>query len=186
VSRVVLLDRDGVINVDRADFVRRPEDWEPIPGSGAAIARLNDAGIPVAVCSNQSGVGRGLMTREDLCRVHEAMTRSLADAGAHLDLVAVCPHAPDVGCSCRKPAPGLLRQAMTALGVSPALCYFVGDSERDLVAARAAGVRPVLVRTGKGMMTERSLAAESLARVVCFDDLAAFVEDLLASGLQRP
>ena len=107
---MVVLDRDGVINRESADFIKTPDEWIPLPGSLEAIARLTRAGYPVSVATNQSGVGRGLFDRDALDAIHDKMRRAVESAGGDLAGIFFCPHAPDEGCDCRKPEPGLLRQ----------------------------------------------------------------------------
>jgi len=172
----VLLDRDGVINQDSAAYIRCLDDWQPLPGSLAAIARLTRAGIPVAVCTNQSAIARGLMPATALDAIHQHMAAAIEAAGGRLAGVFVCPHGPADQCSCRKPAPGLVHQALQALGCPGGAALFIGDSRRDLDAARAAGVTPWLVRTGNGRATETDPGAS----VAVHDDLAAAVEAVLA------
>ena len=178
--RLVVLDRDGVINEERLDYIRSPDEWQPLPGSLAAIARLCHAGLAVAVATNQSGVGRGLMSRSDLDSVHRKMREKVREAGGELSGVFFCPHAPGEGCRCRKPLPGLLEQIEAALGLPVAGSYMVGDSLTDLQAAAAAGALPALVRTGFGSATERQLPANMDAPV--FDDLGGFADWLLGAG----
>jgi len=175
-QRVVVLDRDGVINRDSPDFIRSPEAWEPLPGSLEAIARLCRGGFTVAVATNQSGVGRGLLSAATLDAIHDRMRGAVAAAGGELAGVFACPHAPDAGCDCRKPAPGLLRQVEHALGVSLRGCPVIGDSGRDLDAARAVGARPILVCTGNGAATARAREHEDLE---CYADLAACADRLV-------
>ena len=176
--RLIILDRDGVINQDSDDFIKSPQEWQPIPGSLEAIARLSRADYRVVVATNQSGVARGLFDLETLMAIHDKMHRLVAEAGGHIEAVFYCPHGPDDGCDCRKPRPGMFcdisRRLMVDLDGVPA----VGDSLRDLQAARAAGATPLLVRTGKG---RRTLARpETVTGIDVFDDLAAVVDQLLA------
>lgn len=178
--RLVILDRDGVINYERADFIRSANQWRPLPGSLEAITRLNAAGLAVAVATNQSGVGRGLMSLRDLRAIHDKMARAVRAAGGELAAVHFCPHAPRRGCRCRKPLPGLLEQIEVALGLPVAGEYMVGDSLRDLQAAAAAGALPILVRTGFGADTERQPGAE--CAVETFDDLGEFADWLLGTS----
>ncbi len=177
-TRLILLDRDGVINYDSPDYVKDVHEWTPIPGSLDAIARLKQAGCLVAVCSNQSGVGRGILSEQALERIHARMRSELADRGARLDALYYCPHRPEDGCRCRKPRPGMLQDAMQSLGVPPAETVFVGDRLTDVEAAVSAGCRPVLVRgrPPDGRLEEHAgaLGAERVA-----EDLAAFVDTLL-------
>ncbi|PWG63392.1 D-glycero-beta-D-manno-heptose-1,7-bisphosphate 7-phosphatase [Spiribacter halobius] len=175
---VVLLDRDGVINADSPEHIRSAADWQPLPGSLAAIARLHEADIPVAVCTNQSGLARGLFGHADLAAIHQRMEGAIDEAGGALAGVFVCPHGPDAGCDCRKPRPGLLLRALETLAVPPHQAAFVGDSARDVAAAEAAGVEPILVRTGNG----RETAAAWPWPVATFDDLGMAV----AALLERP
>lgn len=148
--KAVLLDRDGVINFDSPDYILSPEHWLPIPGSLEAIACLNQAGLKVAVCSNQSGLGRGMMDQSAFTAIEAKMLGAVNKAGGHLDALCYCPHHPDEGCACRKPKPGLLINALAKLGVNADEAIMVGDSLRDVQAAKAAGVKAVLVRSGYG------------------------------------
>ena len=157
--RLVMLDRDGVINADSAAYVKSVAEWQPLPGAIAAIARLCEAGVQVTVCTNQSGVGRGLFALTELQAIHDALHRSLAGFGARLSLLSYCPHAPDAGCACRKPAPGMLRSQLDLLAIDARDACFIGDSRRDLEAAAAAGVTPLLVRTGNGEALATALRA---------------------------
>jgi D-glycero-D-manno-heptose 1,7-bisphosphate phosphatase len=177
-SRLVVLDRDGVINLDREDGVRSLEDWLPIRGSLEAMARLYRAGFTITVATNQSAVARGLLSLDTLGRIHARMRGEVGRLGGRIAGVYVCPHAPDAGCECRKPAPGLLHRIARELDVELAGAYLVGDSERDLVSARQVMACPVLVRTGNGRKTIASRVEIEGVRV--FDDLAAFAEALLA------
>jgi D-glycero-D-manno-heptose 1,7-bisphosphate phosphatase len=151
--KLVVLDRDGVINVDSDQYIKSPEEWKPIAGSLEAIARFTQAGFRVVVATNQSGVGRGLFDMATLNAMHEKMHKAVNQLGGRIDAVFFCTHAQDAGCACRKPQPGMLLEIAerfdVALGGVPA----IGDSLRDLQAASAAGARPVLVLTGKGEQT---------------------------------
>jgi len=173
-SRVVILDRDGVINEDSPAYVKSPEEWHPIPGSLEAMARLTAGGFKVYIATNQAAVGRGLITREVLEAIHARLTASVESAGGRIDGLAYCPHHPDDGCGCRKPAPGLIHALARDHGFDPVSVPFVGDSRRDIDAAEAAGCEPLLVRTGNGRETE-------IVRpdVRAFDDLAAVADCLL-------
>lgn len=175
---MVVLDRDGVINRESEDFIKTPDEWIPIPGSLDAIARLTDAGLPVCVATNQSGVGRGLFDLDALDAIHDKMRRAVEAAGGDLAGIFFCPHAPDAGCDCRKPKPGLLLQIERRFGCSLADSPIIGDSARDLDAAIAVDGRPILVRTGNGRETELTLATRT-GRVPVYDNLAAVVSDIL-------
>ena len=153
------------------------DEWRPIAGSLEAIARLVGAGFRVVVVSNQSGLARGLFDRDALAAIHAEMERQIAAAGGRIEAIFFCPHAPDEGCRCRKPAPGLLDDVAQSLGTSVSGAPLVGDKADDLEAARRAGCEPILVRTGKGAATER--AAEGLSGALVFDDLRAVADYLI-------
>lgn len=178
--KLIILDRDGVINQDSDDYIKSPTEWIPIVGAAAAIARLNQAGYQVVVATNQSGVGRGYYDEAILASIHAKMTRHLADNGAELAGIFYCPHSPDAACDCRKPAPGLLDQISRTLGCDLTDVPLVGDSLRDLEAGLTRGCRPVLVKTGKGCRTLAKGLPAALASASVYADLAAFVDDLLA------
>lgn len=143
--RWLILDRDGVINADRSDYVLSVAQWQPLPGALAALARLSRAGVRLAVATNQSAVGRGWLAPAELARIHLHMLRALETAGGRIEAIAVCPHAPGAGCDCRKPAPGLLLRLAHCLDFQPADAVMVGDQARDLEAAAAAGMRALRV-----------------------------------------
>jgi len=175
----VFLDRDGVFNVDRPDCVRSWEEFELIPGSVAAAARLSRAGLPVYLVTNQSCVGRGWVARGDLDSMHERLAGLIAEAGGVLDGLYICPHAPGAGCACRKPAPGLLLAAIAEHDLAPGRCVFVGDSSTDLKAALSAAVPSLLVRSGKGERTAAALP-EGVSPIHIAADLAAAADWLLS------
>jgi len=172
---LIILDRDGVINRESDDFIKSPDEWEPLPGSLEAISRLSEAGYRVVVVSNQSGLARGLFTIDDLNRIHDKMIRTAAERGGIIEAVFFCPHAPDDGCKCRKPQPGMLLEIGERLHEPLHRVWFVGDRLSDVEAARRAGARPVLVETGKPF--ERPPPDD----VPRYPTLAAFVEALLAA-----
>lgn len=176
--RLVILDRDGVINQDSSEFVKNADEWIPLHGSIQAIADLCRAGFTVAVASNQSGLARGLFDPNALDAMHSKMNTLVASAGGHIDRIVVCPHAPDEGCRCRKPSPGMIEDLLQDYGVDAESVPVVGDSLRDLEAAAAVDARPILVRTGNGQKTEQQLTGELSATPV-YDDLAAAVDALL-------
>lgn len=180
--KLVILDRDGTLNVDREDFVKSPEEWEPLPGALEAVARLNQDGWQVVLATNQPGVGRGLLDMASLNAIHARMNAELAKLGGRIDAVFFCPHTPEDGCDCRKPQPGLLVQIGERFGVDLARVPVVGDSLRDLQAARAAGAQPHLVRTGKAAALDVTAVKEmrhQLPGLQVHRDLAAFVDVLL-------
>ncbi len=176
---LVLLDRDGVINVDTPEGITSPEQLQLIEGSAQAIARLNKAGIKVAVITNQSVVGKGLISEAQLHDIHDYLMLLLAQQGAQLDGIYWCADHPDSPTNRRKPAAGMLLEALSDFGAESAYTPMVGDALRDLQAAQSAGCEAHLVRTGKGKKTEKILQAEGISNVQTHDDLAAFVTDYL-------
>ena len=175
-GQLVILDRDGVINEDSSAFIKSPAEWRPIPGSLEAIARLNRVGYQVVIATNQSGVGRGLFDIRTLTAIHQRMRQALAAVGGRIDAIFFCPHAPEAECACRKPAPGLFHEIQERLQTSLEQVPAIGDSMRDLVAAREAGARPVLVLTGKGQSMRLEAKA---AGIPVFADLNAAVHAIL-------
>lgn len=176
-SKIVVLDRDGVINEESAAFIKSVGEWRPIRGSLEAIARLTAAGFQVAVVTNQSGVGRGLFTETTLLTIHRNMETAVELAGGRLAGIYYCPHRPDEGCDCRKPRTALLERLQRDLDASLAGAPFIGDKLSDVLAAEAVGARPILVRTGSGAATERTLEGRT---VEVFDDLHDAAERLIA------
>jgi len=174
--KLIVLDRDGVINQDSDQFIKSPEEWKPIPGSLEAIARLNQWGWRVVVATNQSGVGRGLFGMDTLNAIHEKMVKSLAQVGGRLDAIFFCPHAADSTCDCRKPKPGLFHQLAERFNVDLTGVPAVGDSLRDLQAGTAVGCVPYLVLTGKGIKTKDD--PDLPPGTFIYPDLAAVVADL--------
>lgn len=175
--KLVILDRDGVINEDSDDYIKSPAEWKPIRGSLEAIARLHRAGWRVVVATNQSGISRKLFDLDTLARIHETMQRQVRDAGGMIDAVFFCPHGPDDHCDCRKPAPGMLHDIAMRLHTELTDVPAIGDSLRDIKAATAAGASPVLVKTGKGSITVNNPELDSSIPV--FNDLYAAVDSLL-------
>jgi D-glycero-D-manno-heptose 1,7-bisphosphate phosphatase len=175
--KLVILDRDGVINHDSPAYIKSPEEWKPIPGSLEAIALLSQSGYRVLVATNQSGVGRGLFEMSTLNAIHDKMHRALGLAGGRIDGIFYCPHAQDAGCNCRKPKPGMLEEIAHRFGVSLEGVPLIGDSLRDLQAAVAVGAQPILVLTGKGKKTRKD--GNLPEGTVVYDDLAAAVRSLL-------
>jgi D-glycero-D-manno-heptose 1,7-bisphosphate phosphatase len=176
-ARLVVLDRDGVINQESAEYIKTPEEWQPIDGSLQAIARLCAAGFDVVLATNQSGVSRGLFSPLMLDAIHRRMTAAIEAHGGVLAGIFVCPHGPDDGCECRKPKPGLMYQIEKAVGRQLAQQPVIGDSMRDIEAGRAVGARLILVRTGNGLETEKALSASDDVEV--YDDLAAAADALI-------
>jgi D-glycero-D-manno-heptose 1,7-bisphosphate phosphatase len=179
--KLVILDRDGTINEDSADYVKSPEEWTPLPGALEAIARLNHGGWHVVIASNQSGLGRGLFDVSTLNAMHAKMHGLLADVGARIDSVFYCPHAPDAACHCRKPEPGLLEQIGERYGIDLHGVPMVGDTVTDLLGAVTVGCEPHLVLTGKGAAYRgRTLPDNFPKETRVHADLAAFAEFVIA------
>jgi len=179
VARLIVLDRDGVINYDSDQFIKSPEEWRPVPGSVEAIARLNHAGYRVVVATNQSGIGRGLFDMAMLNTIHEKMHKALAHAGARVDAIFFCPHTADSKCECRKPKAGMLLEIGKRFNTELTGVPCIGDSLRDLQAAETVGAQPILVLTGKG---EKTLREGNFPKsTVIYPDLAFAVSALLAS-----
>lgn len=177
---LVILDRDGVINYDSDDYIKSPDEWQPIPGSLEAIARLNKAGYRVVVASNQSSIGHRIIDIETLNAIHDRMRTQLGEVGGHIEAVFFCPHRPRDHCQCRKPRPGMLIDIGNRLRVPLDGVPVVGDAERDIEAAQAVGARPMLVLTGQGrQLAERGAFRE---RVEVYEDLAHAAEAIIAGG----
>ncbi|MFA6972078.1 MAG: D-glycero-beta-D-manno-heptose 1,7-bisphosphate 7-phosphatase [Gallionella sp.] len=175
--KLIILDRDGVINFDSDQFIKSPAEWQPLPGSLEAIALLNQADYRVVVATNQSGIGRGLFDMPMLNSIHDKMHKACALVGARIDAVFFCPHTADSRCHCRKPNTGMLEEIAARYNMSLAGVPVVGDSLRDLQPAAAMGAQPYLVLTGKGNKTRA--AGDLPEGVVVFPDLAAVVAELL-------
>jgi D-glycero-D-manno-heptose 1,7-bisphosphate phosphatase len=174
--KLVILDRDGVINHDSAQFIKSPEEWKPIPGSLEAIARLNQSGYRVVVATNQSGIGRGLLDMTALNAIHDKMHKALTQYGGRIDAVFFCPHAQELECACRKPKTGMLQEIAQRFNANLAGVPCIGDGLRDLQAANAVGAQPILVLTGKGKKT-RDAGGLPLNTLI-YADLAAAAQAL--------
>jgi D-glycero-D-manno-heptose 1,7-bisphosphate phosphatase len=176
--KLIILDRDGVINQDSDAYIKHPDEWQPIEGSLEAIARLSRAGYRVFVATNQSGLARGLFDIETLNQIHQKMVDAVQQVGGHIEGIVFCPHGPDEGCRCRKPATGLYEmiaeRSQTPLKGVP----IVGDSLRDLQAAQRVGAQPILVLTGNGQKTIQQLSGK-LAKTPVFKDLNSFASQLI-------
>ncbi len=177
--KLVILDRDGVINQDSDEYIKSPDEWKPIEGSLEAIARLNQAEYRVVVITNQSGLARGLFMLDDLNQIHQKMHEQLAEVNGRIEAIFFCPHSNKENCNCRKPRTGLFQELANCLGIPLTNIPAVGDSLRDLQAASAVGAQPILVLTGKGRQTLR--LKEELYNIPVYDNLAAFVDNFLAS-----
>ena len=175
--KLIILDRDGVINFDSDQFIKSPAEWLPLPGSLEAIARLNQAGYRVAVATNQSGVGRGLFDMTTLNAIHDKMHKAAALAGARIDAVFFCPHTSDAHCACRKPKSGMFEEIAARYNVGLKNVPAVGDSLRDLQAGAALGAKPYLVLTGKGTKTQAGGGLPDGTQI--FANLSSVVTSLL-------
>lgn len=160
-TKLVILDRDGVINHDSDAFVKSTDEFVLIDGSAEAIAHLYRHGFSVVIATNQSGLARGYFTTDDLEAMHSKLRAAVTAAGGDIRAIVYCPHGPDDDCLCRKPKPGLIDQLEQSLGISAAGAPLVGDSLRDLQAGLARGCDPILVRTGKGEHTLEKLSAQT-------------------------
>lgn len=172
--KIVILDRDGVINEDSPEHIKSVHEWRPIPGSLEAIARLNRAGFQVFVASNQSGIGRGLFDLDILFSIHEHMQRMLGELGGRIEGIEFAPDPPHQASFLRKPGPGMLLDLADRLQISLEGVPFVGDAARDLDAAVSAGARPILVLTGQGIRTR---TVHDMAGIACYANLSAFADD---------
>lgn len=166
----VFLDRDGLICRD-VHYLRRPEDFELLPGVAEGIKKLNELGVKVIVATNQSGIARGYFTEEDLRRIHERMERELGERGARVDAIYYCPHHPNEGCSCRKPRTGMLERAARDFGLDLKKCFIIGDRKLDLEAGKNAGCTRILVpspETEPGIEGEADFVARDLSEAAEF------------------
>ncbi len=178
-KKLIILDRHGVINHDSDEYIKSPQEWLPIEGSLEAIARLNHANYLVAVATNQSGVARKLFSLDTLVDMHNKMHKLVNEAGGHIDAVFFCPHAPRDNCDCRKPKPGLLLDVARRFNISLVDIPVIGDSLRDLQAARSVNASPILVKTGKGEQVAANLSEHGFDDIPVYEDLSAAVEGLL-------
>ncbi len=177
--KLIILDRDGVINQDSDEYVKSVDEWIPIAGSLEAIARLNQAGYQVLVATNQSGIGRGYYDLSTLNAMHQKMHKLLSKLGAHVDAILFCPHTPEDNCLCRKPATGMYEEIANRWGTSLKGVPVVGDTRRDLEPAIAMGARPILVKTGKGAQTMLDLS--NMKTIEIYENLAHAVDGLLTA-----
>jgi D-glycero-D-manno-heptose 1,7-bisphosphate phosphatase len=183
IPRLVILGRDGILNVYREDHVKSPDEWEPIAGALEAVARLNHAGWHTVVATNQAGIGRGMIDMASINTVHQRMMQRLNEVGGRVDAVFFCPHTPEDNCECRKPKPGLMNRIVQRYGIEPRTVPMVADTLRDLQAARAAGCEPHLVRTGRAAGLTDAQVVEIVQQVPAtevHDDLSDFADFLLA------
>ncbi|OYY50397.1 MAG: D-glycero-beta-D-manno-heptose-1,7-bisphosphate 7-phosphatase [Methylophilales bacterium 28-44-11] len=176
--KLVILDRDGVINQDSVTFIKNPSEWVPILGSLEAIAMLNQSGFRVAVATNQSGIARGLFDMAALNAIHDKMHKALSLVGGRIDALFYCPHAADDHCDCRKPKTGMIEEISRRFSIELNQVYAVGDALRDIQAFGQAGCKPILVRTGKG---EETLTKGNLPdNVLVMADLAEAAQHIIS------
>ena len=179
-NKIIILDRDGTINRDSDDYIKSPDEWQPLPGALEAIARLSQAGWHLVIASNQSGLGRGLFDVATLNQIHDKMNKMLSAAGGRIDAIFYCPHVPQDQCHCRKPSSGLFEQIGDRFGAQLDQVNAVGDTLRDAQAAAAVGCRTHLVCTGKSESWNGPALPEGFPPdTLVHDDLAAFAEWML-------
>ena len=179
--KLVILDRDGVINEDSDQYIKSPDEWMPIPGSLEAIASLYQEGYEVVLATNQSGLGRGLFSIDMLNQIHRKMLKAVEQAGGKIEAIFFCPHAPADNCDCRKPKPGMLLDIQDRLQIDLLGVPFIGDTFRDVEAASAAGCQPVLVMTGKGQET-LAKHHDELEHVPVYENLATAAKAIITQG----
>lgn len=183
--KLIILDRDGVINEDSDNYVRSVDEWVPVPGSIKAIAELSKAGYTVAVATNQSGLARGYFPESELAGMHSKMDALVEAEGGKIETILFCPHGPDDDCECRKPKPGMMRELIKKHNATPSETWVIGDSLRDLQAGLSAGCKVALVETGKGKRTLSTIKENEpqLTKTPLFKNLKDFSEQLLS---ERP
>jgi len=175
--KIVILDRDGVINQDSVHYIKTPNEWIPIPNSLESIARLNQHGFIVVIATNQSGIGRGLFDIETMNAINKKMLGLLSHVGGHIDSIFYCPHTADANCKCRKPKSGMLEEISMRYGINLKNVPAVGDATRDLVAYNSIGAQPILVKTGKG---EETLESNTYPKNTwIFNNLSEVVDKIL-------
>ncbi|MBL4819821.1 MAG: D-glycero-beta-D-manno-heptose 1,7-bisphosphate 7-phosphatase [Gammaproteobacteria bacterium] len=177
--KLVILDRDGVINEDSDDYIKSPEEWIPIDGSINAICELGRHDFIVVVATNQSGIGRGLFDEYDLARIHQKMCSAIEDAGGFIHGIFFCPHAPHENCNCRKPKTGLLSAIASEFNLSLEGIPFIGDSLKDIEAARSSHCDPILVKTGNGEKTLAAISGKDLKGITIATDLRHAVPNII-------
>lgn len=180
--KLIVLDRDGVVNHDSEQFIKSAKEWRAIPGSLEAIAKLNQAGFTVVVATNQSGIARGYFSSLELKSIHKKMEIELAAHNGHFAGIFICPHRAEDNCSCRKPKPGLLLEIAKKFNIKPEEMLTIGDSMRDILAAQACNAKAILVKTGKGAQTVAT--ATEKFNVPIFNDLAAAVDAILKNNFE--
>ena len=184
-TKLIILDRDGVINEDSDNYIRSVDEWIPVPGSIKAISELSKAGYTIAVATNQSGLARGYFPESELHAMHNKMNTLVEAEGGQIHTILFCPHGPDDLCDCRKPKPGMVEQLLSLHGVKASKTWVVGDSLRDLQAGLGAGCKAALVKTGKGERTLKAIEEKEpqLKNIPLFKNLKEFSEQLLSESL---
>ncbi len=184
-TKLIILDRDGVINEDSDNYIRSVDEWVPVPGSIKAIADLSKAGYTITVATNQSGLARGYFPESELHAMHNKMNTLVEAEGGEIKTILFCPHGPDDHCNCRKPAPGMVEQLLSLYSAQAGKTWVVGDSLRDLQAGLSAGCKAALVKTGKGERTLKAIAEKEpqLESIPLFNNLKEFSEQLLSERL---
>lgn len=181
--KLIILDRDGVINKESRNFIKNPAEWLPIPGSLEAIAKLNHAGYTVVITTNQSGVGRGYFDLNMLDQIHNKLHTELAKFGGKIDKIYFCPHLPDANCNCRKPKTGMFEQIEADYDVKLQQLqpWYIGDSLRDLQLGLAMGCKFCLITGpfGDGITTLHELSKQQTQQISIANDLAMMVNDIL-------
>lgn len=178
-NRLIILDRDGVINQDSLEYIKSPAEWVPLPGSIDAIARLHKQGFKIAIATNQSGIARGLYSEETLQQIHDKLQSLVRACGGKIDCIQYCPHMPDAGCACRKPKPGMLHAIAKQLGCSLEHAIMVGDRHTDVLVAMHVGVKPMVVLSG---MTDKK-QIQSIQKVPIFTSLQSCVDEILQAEI---
>ena len=184
-SKLIILDRDGVINEDSDNYVRSVSEWIPIPGSIEAIAALSNAGYTVTVATNQSGLARGYFSKNELLAMHQKMTDLVEVEGGKITAIEFCPHGPDDHCNCRKPKAGMMENILNTFLADASESWVIGDSLRDIQAGQAAGCKTALVKTGKGERTLKVIEEKEpqYKTIPIFNNLKDFTEQLLSKEI---
>lgn len=177
--KLIILDRDGVINHDSDEFIKSVDEWQPIEGSLQAIGRLCQAGYTVVIATNQSGIARGFYDIQTMHAMHKKMSRLLEQYGGNIEAIFFCPHGPKDNCNCRKPKPGMLLDIAARFQCELKKVAFIGDTINDIKTARAADAKPILVRTGKGERTLASVDESELKNIPVYENLAAATQAIL-------
>lgn len=177
--RIVILDRDGVINIDSEEYIKSAEEWQPIDGSLEAIARLSQNGFEIVIATNQSGLARGFFSKTELEKIHDKLILSVEELGGKIAGIFHCPHGPSENCDCRKPKTGLLKQIENKFDCSLSGAPFIGDSSKDILAGQTHGCLAILVETGNGKNAYKDLSETGNTNFLFYKDLSDAVDSLL-------